>query len=289
MNETPTPATRPPLENILASPWTNEFGAFWVPLDDLIVNHEFLTKGGWEMESVHFLRDRCFPQGVGTLIDVGAHFGLVSLPVALKHPGVFVHCFEPSPINFQILDHNVKAHHLEERVRLHIKAVSDCNGEAEIMWANENSVDHRLIPAAAQAAASADGIYRESTRPHGKVPVTTLAAALETFKLPRPIVMKLDVQGLECAVLRGLGEIQPDILIIEVWPYGLLRAGESLAELEWLLRKFKYGATLGSRYHVLRPGLHLELLKMLSWTPETYNDPKCAVGFDMVCALEAVP
>lgn len=281
-----TEATRPQAEQLVVSPWTNHFGSFWVPRDDLIVNNEFVTKSGWEMETVFFLRDRVFKGGQGTLIDVGAHFGLVSLPIALAHPGVTVHCFEPSPVNYQVLRYNIEAHKLEERVKSYMTAVGDTSGMAEIMWATDNSVDHRIVRG---DEGKVPGIWDEAQRKHGQVPILTLAEALPWQSLARPIVLKVDVQGSECAVLRGLKEHQPDVLVIEVWPYGLLRAGETQEALTRLLCKYSHGALLTNRFNVLGRNLHLNLLGMLPWGAELEGISIGTVGFDMVCAMQEVP
>jgi len=64
--------------------------------------------------------------------------------------------------------------------------------------------------------------------------------------LAQPLVLKLDVQGCEAKVLAGaLRTLRHSAaVVLEYWPRGLLRAGDSAAQLDSLLQMFPYAALL---------------------------------------------
>ena len=265
----------------------NPFGALATRADDLVVEKEYAHSGGWEVSLVTFLRERAFPEGKGTLIDVGAHVGLVSVPVALRHPKVTVHAFEPHPGNFEGLKYNVELNHVQAQMRLHQCAVGEEDGVARFFPSPENTVDGRVEGASAQDVRHhpLPGRYGEEHREGHTVILSTLDRVLAALPLERPIVVKLDVQGQECAVLRGAQDLikRVDALLIEVWPYGLARAGETMESLAGLLRwRFSKFAPMLAPEVVPQPdtaenGLLLSLLRCLPWNGET------AGYFDLVC------
>jgi hypothetical protein len=91
--------------------------------------------------------------------------------------------------------------------------------------------------------------------------------------LPRPWVMKLDTQGAEARVLRGAARTvaELDALVVEYWPAGLLRAGDSAGALHALLAQFPYAALLTSAARgPLQPTR--ALLDSLAWVPKDGSD-----------------
>jgi len=71
----------------------------------------------------------------------------------------------------------------------------------------------------------------------------TLDSAILALGLDRVDCIKLDIDGFECGMMRGAGEVltrwQP-IIIMELAPYALEEQGESLHELIELLKKYGY-------------------------------------------------
>ena len=136
-----------------------------------------------------------------TFWDVGAHKGFVSLAAA-RMVGADGHvvAVEPSATNLGFL-----RRHLEwngaTSIRVLPVALSDTPGQAAF-GGRGSSVAFRL------------GEGPESVR------VETLCALVEEQGLPRPTVLKLDVEGEEAAVLRGTGRLLGGDLALLVSTHG---------------------------------------------------------------------
>ena len=252
--------------------WVTTGGIFLTPNADTIVNRELLANGGWERGLIEYIRYRCFPHGKGTFIDVGAHIGLVTIPLAKNLPNVNFFAFEPSPFNHALLSQNLELNELLGRVTLFQYAVSDSYGEIEMSLAHDNTVDNRIVVGKEREK----GIYAEETRKTLPVKRTTIDMELGAMGLVEPIVMKMDIQGHEVAALRGMQKVQPDVLIMEYWPYGLERAGATREEISHELSRFTHGAPMLGVDTVVRPGLHLEIMKALLWGTENAIEIICA-------------
>lgn len=152
-------------------------------------------------------------------VDVGANVGLHVLGLArATSPGGQVHAFEPDPDNFRLLSRAVREA-AAEHVRLHQAAASDRAGQATLYVSDANRGDHRLAPA-------------EEARRSITVPSVVLDEVLAGE--PHVDFVKIDVQGAEVAVLRGLNAtltrnrgIQ---VLCELCPELLRRAGTSSGE-----------------------------------------------------------
>jgi hypothetical protein len=86
-----------------------------------------------------------------------------------------------------------------------------------------------------------------------EVPVATVDSLMDREGVTQLNLVKIDVQGFEAKVLRGmrrtLERSRKIILLSEFWPYGLLQAGDAPAEPLQLL------ASLGFRlFHLSRRG-----------------------------------
>jgi FkbM family methyltransferase len=92
-----------------------------------------------------------------------------------------VHAFEPIVANAELLRHNVEANGFSNIV-IHEVALSDRNGTASM------TAPHRKADASLTVA--------------GEVTVAT--AQLDSLELPPPTVVKIDVEGAEVEVLRGM-------------------------------------------------------------------------------------
>lgn len=146
------------------------------------------------------------------VMDVGANIGIYTqfLSRRVGNAGQ-VHAFEPAPQNCRRLLESVR--HLNN-VRVHQAAASDRTGELVLHLSDENNADHRVFD-------SGDG--RKSLR----VACTQLDDCIDPG---RPVdFIKMDVQGHELHVLRGAQRILSESprlrILVEFWPFGLVRAG----------------------------------------------------------------
>jgi FkbM family methyltransferase len=169
-----------------------------------------------------------------TAVDVGANIGFHTLTLA-RAVGFSgrVHAIEPDPRNFRLLAravHEAGCTH----VQLHRAAASDHAGTVTLYLAAANRGDHRLYAA---------------DEPRDSVTVATIVLDAVLATESRVDFIKMDVQGAEVAVLRGLGatlESHPDVRILsELSPEMLERAGVDAEDFFAPLR------ARGRRLHVL--------------------------------------
>lgn len=197
--------------------------------------------------------------GGGTLIDVGAHVGTICLPVARVCPAARILAFEPLDRNRALLHENASRHGLSN-VGIRGNAIGDRTGLATFLPAGSNSQDGRL--AAPEGAPRA--VFGEERRAGELVAISRLDEELPG-DLPRPVVLKIDAQGAEAAVLRGARGIDIDILLVEVWPYGLLRQGDSFESFDRELARFSHGSLLNHWLAQPFEGGHRAFVRVLPW------------------------
>ena len=77
-------------------------------------------------------------------VDVGAHIGSFSTAVCARFPGATVHAYEASPSTADWLERNVAANGLGDRLHVHRRAVSDHEGEIEIIDNGQASAHNGL-------------------------------------------------------------------------------------------------------------------------------------------------
>ncbi len=190
-------------------------------------------QGFSEPETARFLQRVLAPGMI--FLDVGAHFGEYTVMAARLTAGAgAVHAFEPQPGMFALLETNVSENHVVN-VTLNRCAVADREGEA-VFW-------ERTEPASSSLAADGPpdgGVVRAYT-----VPVCTLDGYCARHAIT-PHVIKVDVEGAECAVLlgaRGLCSLPPagaPIWLLEYSPSAGIRFGERTERLLEILLACEY-------------------------------------------------
>lgn len=158
------------------------------------------------------------------VVDVGANIGYFTLIMARAvGPTGKVLAFEPSDELRAILQRNVKVNGYSDRVEIFPHAVSDNIGTATF-FLNRGHGQNSLIP-------------RKGTVEVMKVKTTTLDKVLEAY--PTTKIVKIDVEGAESDVLRGmkktLNRIRNLAIIFEFLP---THTGFSWMELEELLSAY---------------------------------------------------
>lgn len=145
----------------------------------------------------------------GTFVDAGANIGFYSLVVARSRPGVKVFAFEPNPKNYEVLSNNIAANRFTS-IRAERLALSDAIGSGAL-YLHTSDMSASLTPGFQDELSSGRG--------SAAVELTTIDAYFEGSSLPKPSVIKIDVEGYEAAVLRGarstLRTNSPD-LVLEV-------------------------------------------------------------------------
>jgi FkbM family methyltransferase len=161
---------------------------------------------------------------VGSVIDAGANVGQFTLLMRELHPDAVIHAFEPldasAHIFSRLFDGNPDIHlyrcalgAVETMAALHVSRRPD---------------NSSLLPIGRGQTEFAPGTGEVATV---DVPVRRLDAALAGQPLPRPTLLKIDVQGSELAVLEGAERLLPiiDYVYVEV-SFTPLYEGQPLAD-----------------------------------------------------------
>jgi len=158
-------------------------------------------------------------------VDVGANVGLHTLGLARRvGPSGRVIALEPDPTNFRLLARAVKKARLAN-VDLHRLAAADAPGTLTLYLSESNYGDHRTVRAA-------EARY---SFPVSAVSLDDLLAGEERIDF-----VKVDVQGTEAAVFRGMARTlarNPGIRVLaELCPELIRLAGETTSGFFGVLR-----------------------------------------------------
>ena len=211
-------------------------GVFTVSMADDAIGKSLYVNGQFEFDfmtdTVAYLRSiqKCPPKGKGTIVDIGANSGVIS--IGMLHTGEMEKAIaiEPEPTNFMLLQRNVRLNGLEDRVICLPDAASHQKGEIAFELSDTNYGDHRVRINSQSVGIDSNERYHES---HRRV-ITVQADQVDNLltDLPEPFTQSIaliwiDVQGYEGYVFRGAkGLLAKGIPVVaEIWPYGIKRAG----------------------------------------------------------------
>lgn len=155
-----------------------------------------------------------------TVVDVGANVGFYTVRLAeMVGPGGTVHAFEPNRwaanvVRSRLLQGNIT------NVLVHELALAEAGGQSDL-YLGQFPSDARLY-----AHADAAGSLRVGTAALDDILASWSAV---------PTLIKMDVQGGEVGVLRGMRRVleadHPLTLVLELWPWGLRAAGSGPMEV----------------------------------------------------------
>lgn len=180
------------------------------------------------------------PPGEGTLLDIGANIGVISVGALATGQMARAVAIEPAPRNFELLEQNVAHNRLKERIESVQAAVSDSPGELEFELSESNFGDHRVRSANRERTADRyDESGRESIRVRA-ARVDDLLSELPAEYRDSISLVWIDVQGFEAPAFRGGVELlsRGVPVMAEIWPYGLVRAGTTTSDFCELAGRF---------------------------------------------------
>lgn len=212
---------------------------FITPMRDRLMTPQLVVYRQWEAQISRLLL-RLSPAG-SVFVDVGANFGYFTCLVADsmgRTPGSRVIAVEPNPHMLRLLAVNVQINWSMAPVRVVAAALSDSPGRGTL-----------VIPANLAANATLAAAGRNGDR-SSEVGATASAVAVDLLTLDDVLrdesqvhVLKIDVEGLESAVLRGAAETlrRPGLRIVLEWaPDQTLSAGFVPADVLSLLRSYGF-------------------------------------------------
>ncbi|MBK8444038.1 MAG: FkbM family methyltransferase [Sphingobacteriales bacterium] len=170
-----------------------------------------------------------------TVLDIGANIGFYTLLLSrLVGKSGKVYAFEPDATNFRHLSNNVRNC---SNVVLHQAAVGEKSGNIKLFHSSDLNVDHQTFD-------SGEG------RPYTEIPCVALDDVIPT---PQKVdFIKIDIQGYEYYAFKGMSQLlqrsQPLLLMGEVWPYALQKAGTSVAQYLQLLQQAGLNSNILGNY-----------------------------------------
>ncbi len=197
------------------------------------------------------------PSG-GVMLDLGANFGYYALMAAhARAQRCEIHAFEPNPAAFMRLTRNIARNDLR-CVHPHALGMWDGTGTAVVTEPAGNSgAAYLTADETAESSTDGAGLAPSRARDDSDAPVpaarlTTVDEFCRAQRLARVDVMKIDVEGAEARVLRGAArtlDTHRPVLLLELNPAALRRAGSSLAQVLDELHQHRYIARIANPRH----------------------------------------
>lgn len=227
---------------------------FDLDIDEYIQKRIYLYQY-YEPECVRAAR-RFMPVG-GVVIDVGSNIGQYSLLAAklLGRSGRVI-AFEPNPDVLRLLRHHIEINDFDN-IEVIPCAVSDVDGESLFYPSplKGNTGMGSLIP----GNAAPDSHEKINRLDPIRVETVRLDQVLESRNISRLSFVKVDVEGFELAVLRGLGSYlerrRIRALMVEIWPDKYRHDGYSANAIMDYMESFGYQALEADwrgRLHVVK-------------------------------------
>lgn len=178
------------------------------------------------------------------LYDIGANIGLVAFHAGGRCRTV---AFEPDPAFVTRLRRNMQLNTSLSVVLLPV-AISDHDGAATLFTDGSEGTSPSLV-------------HQRSETGTAQVQARTLDALMEEANLPKPTVLKLDIEGAEILALRGgarllQGDGAPRLLFLEIHDAFLPAFGSSAEEVLALVHqagydRMIYKAIRGDQQHLI--------------------------------------
>ena len=216
---------------LVGAEWYEFRPGLWMLLNmrDL-VQQTILLEGAWDPDLSTFIETNLSPGDV--FIDVGAHVGYFTLLAARRvGPRGTVLSIEPNPFALDQLRRNVERSHLRNVLMEHTACGESRATVPLYLQTESNSSMASLYFGKASSAGAVD------------VRCTPLDDLCQERGLHRVMLVKIDVEGAELFVLRGMKRIMREMrpaIVIELHPHLLEDVGTPLHEVLALLQELDY-------------------------------------------------
>jgi FkbM family methyltransferase len=177
-----------------------------------------------DARQVQFFLDQLRPGQ--TVYDIGAHYGEYAvLLAALVGPQGRVVSFEPDVAAQPVLRENLQLNGFADWVRVESCAISDTES-TQTLFARHGDSKSSLVRSGLGGSASDADVERYD------VAVVRLDDYVQSSGLPKPDLIKLDVEGAEINVLRGASETlrSGTVIVCELHPYAWRGFGTTFEE-----------------------------------------------------------
>jgi FkbM family methyltransferase len=154
--------------------------------------------------------------------DIGANVGIYTIYAGLRHPSVKIYAFEPSIMNVELLARNVFLNGLARRTCLIAVPLFERSGEDIFKLQN---LDRGGALSAYSVDYNQSGHKLRSVLEYGVLGMTA-DSLVETFNLPVPNHIKIDVDGVEHLILKGASSLLVDSAVKSI----LIEVNDDFAE-----------------------------------------------------------
>ncbi len=193
--------------------------------------------GSYEVDMVEAMK-KLLKKG-DIFIDVGANIGYISA-IAAGFVGTIgqVHSFEPVPEYFHKLE-KIAAMNPEHKFILNQSSLGEDSGRAVIRLSNDENIGWNTMVFLSRK--------EKGSRGEIEVPIRRLDGYIKEKTLDKVALIKIDVEGFEFPVLKGLSGYLENTdyfpyIICEVNPFACSLMHYSLDDLEIYMKKYNYEA-----------------------------------------------
>jgi FkbM family methyltransferase len=214
--------------------YVGPYGPFLLSAEFAFSN--FANWGGAHNRGFRACVEAC--RGKSCVLDIGAHIGLVTLPVStVLGQGGTVHAFEPARANAELLRRHLKSNRIVNADV--VEALVGAEDREEVRF-YESAGPHGQNSIVQKRSPAAGGEWNDFS--WTRKPQLSIDSYCQRRGIT-PQVIKIDVEGAEIGVLRGahktLTRSRP-LVILSVHPREIALAGESLEILRDLLDELGY-------------------------------------------------
>lgn len=196
----------------------------------------------------------------GTVVDVGARYGTAAEPFARR--GQPVLAFEPDAANRRVLKYVSR---FLPSLSVDPRAVSDLSRSGVPFFVSPGRTSlSSLLP------------FDESHCEGGTVDVTTLTEALREHEITEVDILKVDAEGNDLKVLRGLdwsGPARPKLVMCEFDGGKVEAGGHSYEEVVGLLEDVGYRILVSEWLPVQQYGASDHQWRCVEWHPHVVDGP----------------
>jgi FkbM family methyltransferase len=197
---------------------------------------EFITSKAFSVPCLRLSQAlKCHQPHFGTILDVGANVGQFALAAALYFPDARIYSFEPLPDVFRELQENTRR---KENIQSFNCALGNRNGRTSF----RRNAYTRLSSFLNIHEQNDHPRYRERKTSWVQVDIVRLDELSMLSNLPHPVLLKLDVQGMEMEVLMGGRQFlsQVDFILCEAALVGLYDDQPLFDDLHALAHRLGY-------------------------------------------------
>lgn len=192
------------------------------------------------------------------MLDVGAHHGTSAS--YFEKLGWRIYCCEPDASNRRKLNERFGDH---PNITVDTRAVSNAPASGVSFFSSEESTGISGLHA-----------FRETHQETDKVDVTTVAALLDEFEIDHIDFLKIDVEGFDFNVLKGVpwDRCTPDVIEAEFEDAKTLKMGHSYSDICDYLQEKGYAVYLSEWHPIIRYGIAHDWHRIVKY-PEPLSSP----------------